>query len=99
MQQGFVETGLSFLIKCLNELPSLELQRVGGKEFPPLIRDSSRIYNWDFITILEPRISGLSADNVIKMLRDFLGVCSAYEKIYVLISPCPLHLDTAFIFK
>lgn len=37
-------------------------------EFAALMKDSSRIYNQDFITVLEPRISGLSANKVIKKI-------------------------------
>lgn len=40
----------------------------GGKEFPALVRDTVRMYNLDFIAILEPRISGTTADRVIERI-------------------------------
>lgn len=40
----------------------------GGKEFPDLIKDTSRIYHLDFVAIMEPRISGQSADKVIRKI-------------------------------
>lgn len=40
----------------------------GGMEFPMFLRDNARIYNWDFIAILEPRISCASAERVINKI-------------------------------
>lgn len=40
----------------------------GGKEFLAFLKDSTRIYNWDFIAILEPRVSGLTADKIIQKI-------------------------------
>lgn len=39
-----------------------------GRSFPGLVRDYIRIYNLDFIAILEPRISGSKADEVIRKI-------------------------------
>lgn len=53
----------------------------GGKNFSALIRDLMRIYHLDFIAILEPRISGSHADDVIKRIglqessKVVFGVC------------------------
>lgn len=40
----------------------------GGKEFSSLFRDTSRIYHLDFVAIVEPRISGQTADKVIRKI-------------------------------
>lgn len=40
----------------------------GGRSFHNLIRDCIRIYRLDFVDILEPRISGNTADKVVKRI-------------------------------
>lgn len=40
----------------------------GGKNFHNPVKDIMRIYNIDFLAILEPRISGNRAENVIKKI-------------------------------
>lgn len=36
------------------------------RNFPSLVKDTMRIYNLDFIDILEPRVSGQRADEIIR---------------------------------
>lgn len=40
----------------------------GKRHFPRLIRDYAKMYNLSFLAILEPRISGARADNVVNKL-------------------------------
>lgn len=52
----------------LNELFNLEQQGASGRNFHNMVRDFVRIYNLDFVAILEPRVSGARADAIIKKI-------------------------------
>lgn len=43
-------------------------RRAGGKNFHNLVRDIMKIYHIDFIAILEPKISGTRAENVVNRI-------------------------------
>lgn len=45
----------------------------GGRNFSNLIRDYVRIYKLDFVAILEPRVSGHTADRIINKIGLFEG--------------------------
>lgn len=46
----------------------MELLRSGGASFPTLMKDYMGVYQFDFIALLEPRISGARANEAIKRI-------------------------------
>lgn len=78
----------------------------GNKRFPGLIRDYIKMYNLCFLAVLEPRISGTRADNVINKLGfdgiarsnaiGFAGGVCASGRGIGLLSMLSLPLSTVF---
>lgn len=60
--------GLSFASMFLMNSLVWNCRGAGGKDFPALVCDYIKIYNLNFVAILEPKVSGPRADVIVKKI-------------------------------